>query len=887
MEVDDKTDEIESDESGWKQQRSQRKKLKKRASRKGFSNLERDIFNCDSCNFSCKSNEDMTKHREIHSVIECDQCEQKFQNRRDLMSHIVQVHTMERFLCEHCSLSFSNQDTLEKHKQIHIRVQTFGCNNCNEKFSLKDDLICHARIHDKVAEFKCEQCGEIFLDRAILDRHAIRHEQNSSTAEYRCNQCDKTYGDMRKLRRHDWRSHRPIECIMCAETLQNRQEIVNHRRTKHQMYRKTACKFYPDCYDGDECLYEHNIDDGSNLSVCPNGQNCTDQSCGFSEQNHKSWSQTPCKFQESCNRSGCSFKHDSRRGRNPKNKRKIINKKILKQKKSKKKRKRTEIRNKNKNNQLRMFFVNSAGIKCKLDSMNDILKRLKPQIWALQETKLKPNETLKCEAANDFQIFYLNRQNSQGGGIAVGIDKNMESALVREGNDTIEALVVQVAVCQILVNIVVAYGPQENALKEVKEKFWKFLEEEANKAEEDGHGLIIQMDGNLHAGPELIKSDPNPQNNNGKLFMEFLKRNPYLVVANSLDSCKGMITRQRKVQDKTEKSVLDFLLMNDKLRIHFSKMLIDEEREYCLSNFSQLKKNKRVIETDHNALISEFNISVPKRMPDRIEMFNIRNKACQEQFTKITDDCSQLVDCFENELSLEAQSSNWLKLFKNIISQCFSKVRIVKNKNKIDENERRMHERIKLKKEVNLSTISEDVKLKIEERILEIETEIGDKVSKKYHEEIIDTLNKLGGDETNLNGSGRKHLWKMLKKKFPKNMTATPVGKKEKSGQLITNHEGLKKLYLDTYVHRLRNRPIKQEYQEIKDLKNELFELRLELVNNNKSKPWSLEELEFTLEHLKEGKSRDPNGWANELLSNEVAGKHLKIFMLKFFNKMK
>ena len=100
-----------------------------------------------------------------------------------------------------------------------------------------------------------------------------------------------------------------------------------------------------------------------------------------------------------------------------------------------------------------MFFVNSAGIKCKLDSMNDILKRLKPQIWALQETKLKPNETLKCEAANDFQIFYLNRQNSQGGGIAVGIDKNMESALVREGNDTIEALVVQVAVCQILVNI--------------------------------------------------------------------------------------------------------------------------------------------------------------------------------------------------------------------------------------------------------------------------------------------------------------------------------------------------------------------------------------------------------------------------------------------------
>ena len=36
----------------------------------------------------------------------------------------------------------------------------------------------------------------------------------------------------------------------------------------------------------------------------------------------------------------------------------------------------------------------------------------------------------------------------------------------------------------------------------------------------------------------------------------------------------------------------------------------------------------------------------------------------------------------------------------------------------------------------------------------------------------------------------------------------------------------------------------------------------------------------------KEGKARDPNGWTNELC-NEVAGKDLKISMLKLFNKIK
>lgn len=67
-----------------------------------------------------------------------------------------------------------------------------------------------------------------------------------------------------------------------------------------------------------------------------------------------------------------------------------------------------------------MFGVNAAGIKCKLDSLKSILKCIKPQIWSVQETKLKPNENLKGEEIDKFQMFYLNRQDSQGGGLALG-----------------------------------------------------------------------------------------------------------------------------------------------------------------------------------------------------------------------------------------------------------------------------------------------------------------------------------------------------------------------------------------------------------------------------------------------------------------------------------
>ena len=162
-----------------------------------------------------------------------------------------------------------------------------------------------------------------------------------------------------------------------------------------------------------------------------------------------------------------------------------------------------------------------------------------------------------------------------------------------------------------------------------------------NLADVNEEGLILQMDGNLHAGPDLLKYDPNQQNKNGKMFLEFLERNPSLTVVNSLDICKGLITRSRDVKHgsgvKTEKAVLDFFCVNERMLPFISKMFIDEEREYTLSNFAQLKENRRVIESDHNPLILDLEIEFCKRKPQRIEMFNLKNKACQEAFKVETE----------------------------------------------------------------------------------------------------------------------------------------------------------------------------------------------------------------------------------------------------------
>ena len=250
----------------------------------------------------------------------------------------------------------------------------------------------------------------------------------------------------------------------------------------------------------------------------------------------------------------------------------------------------------------------------------------------LQETKLRPNEHIACASLDDYQVYYLSRQKSQGGGVALGVNKNIESTLINEGEEGIEILSVKLQMGGKQVRIVTAYGPQENASIDKKNNFWKFLEKEMNDAEFEEEGLILQMDGNLHAGPNLIKHDPNKQNQNGKIFLEFLERNPQLTVVNTLNVCEGLITRSRKVEEKNEKAVLDFFVVNEKILPFIKRMIVDENKNFGLINLAQIKKNKHWIESDHNALVLELALNAGKEKAERKEILNFRNRVSQDTF---------------------------------------------------------------------------------------------------------------------------------------------------------------------------------------------------------------------------------------------------------------
>ena len=168
--------------------------------------------------------------------------------------------------------------------------------------------------------------------------------------------------------------------------------------------------------------------------------------------------------------------------------------------------------------------------------------------------------------------------------------------------------------------------------------------------------------------------------------------------------------------------------------------------------------------------------------------------------------------------------------------------------------------RSKLKDKLKSSGEDNDVL----EDLIDVEKEITNEVAKDNRDKVMDSFKTLADTNGTINING---IWSLKKKVFPKNTKPLPCAKKNVEGRIITSQTELKQLYMDTFIHRLRHRPIKEDLTELQNLKEELCELRLKFSKLNKSKLWEKKDLMKILSSLKNNKSRDPHGLVNELLN--------------------
>ena len=164
-----------------------------------------------------------------------------------------------------------------------------------------------------------------------------------------------------------------------------------------------------------------------------------------------------------------------------------------------------------------------------------------------------------------------------------------------------------------------------------------------------------------------------------------------------------------------------------------------------------------------------------------------------------------------------------------------------------------------------------------------IENEIADVKAEENLKIIKEHIGYLIDDTENFNCI---KMWKLKKKLCPVK-AVKPVAKKSKTGELVTKPDELKKLYESTYKSRLSHRVMNPELFSMYDIKMQLFNLRLQVSQNIKSKKWTEENLIKVLRSLKKNKSADPHGLIYELFRPEVIGSDLFTSLLMLCNSVK
>ena len=98
-----------------------------------------------------------------------------------------------------------------------------------------------------------------------------------------------------------------------------------------------------------------------------------------------------------------------------------------------------------------------------------------------------------------------------------------------------------------------------------------------------------------------------------KKLQTFLEEHQNLTVVNSLPLCSGLVTRARKKDGKKEESVLDFFIVCNRVLPHVKSMKIDEQKEHVLTNYSRMRTDGKVTDSDHYTQYMHLNIEMDLR----------------------------------------------------------------------------------------------------------------------------------------------------------------------------------------------------------------------------------------------------------------------------------
>ena len=144
-----------------------------------------------------------------------------------------------------------------------------------------------------------------------------------------------------------------------------------------------------------------------------------------------------------------------------------------------------------------------------------------------------------------------------------------------------------------------------------------------------------------------------------------------LKVGNGMKQCKGSITRTRTTINGTEESSIDVVLFSEDLADLVEEIVIDTERKHSITKLSKTSN----VESDHKTMITILKLNWnPQIIPQKISIFNLKNKECLKSFLKNTSNNNNLSKKMDEEEDLDKATNKLMNKFNKVLHKCFRNI---------------------------------------------------------------------------------------------------------------------------------------------------------------------------------------------------------------------
>ena len=446
---------------------------------------------------------------------------------------------------------------------------------------------------------------------------------------------------------------------------------------------------------------------------------------------------------------------------------------------------------------------------------------------------------------------------------------------ISESNDK-NILTSKVVYPQCTMRFIIAHGPQETDNNEIKNEFYESLMVEIEKGKASDDNVMILGDMNARIGRSVSDIDGIESiSTNGESLKEVVEKYE-LGVLNFHPKTVGEWTRIQKKKNIVEKSVIDYVIVEDNLKNRVDEVIIDEDKLYTPWRSVFHKKARRIIFSDHTAIITTINIKrgqLPNEPPEQVKGWRITEEGLAK-YKDIT--CRKDLLVVDKEGSTTKMYQSWLDQTEGIVNQCFRKKKPARKRTLNTGGGGAAFIRKTLAEFSSKGKIQRELVKDYVQRLIEREVETVDKSRVEKLKQTIETLT----DKEKFSPNG---FWK-LKKSVAKKNSTPKLNAVLKDGVEITGKELIKEEIRKEFEHRLRNRKPAEEWEDFVTASNDIVKLLMEKMTDN-GPEFTLAELLIVIAELRRGKTPGYDGINAELLLE--AGEGILLPLVHIFNAIR